>query len=726
MLVILCRATVVAQAINHWETIIRSDDIWKYIVASSEPPPTWNISGFNDGSWLSGKGGIGYGDGDDSTVIVQPVYSVYMRISFNVTDPAILSDCILNVDCDDDFVAYLNGHEIARYNIGTIGIRPLYSDFANTCVEPLLPYGGTLANYLINHDTVAKYILSGNNELALQVHNCSLISSDLSSTTFFSAGITNSNTYYRPVPSWFVPPLFGTSSTLPILAIDTRGQDIPDSPKIMGTMKVINNGQGKINDLNDPATDYEGPIGIELHGQSSQMFPKKTYSVELRKTETIDTNASLLGMPSNSDWILHAHYTDKSMMRNALTYSLAGKLGTWAPRIRQCVVYLNGEYNGIYLLIERIKKDSLRVNISTLKETDNSGDEVTGGYIVKVDKTWNLTQSEYFTVFPETFFPNSRSYNFTYVYPKADRITPQQKSYLYNFLESFETSLNSDKFRDPETGFRKYINMGSFVDYQIMEELVNNVDGYRYSTFFYKDKITHGDKFHAGPVWDQDLCYGNENYYSWCLATSGWLYPHYGPDESYTMHWWYRLMEDPFYVRAFVMRYRELRKGPLRTDAIMHFIDSTATYLGTEVDRNFQKWPILGVWVWPNAFVGNTYGEELNYLKGWITDRLNWMDSATEPNSDLYMQSFSTNDVTVFPLPVKDKLTVVFNSNDLSRVKFDFYDLFGKKIHEEEYTPAAEGNQELQIDMSQFNTGYYILKISQGSRELAIKKVVKY
>jgi hypothetical protein len=494
----------------------------------------------------------------------------------------------------------------------------------------------------------------------------------------------------------------------------------------MAMIKVINHGYGVTNSLYDAGTDYEGPIGIELHGQSSQMFPKKPYSIELRKTETIDTTASLLGMPSNSDWILQAHYSDKSMLRNALTYFLAGKLGRWAPRVRQCVVYLNGEYNGIYLLIERIKKDSSRVNINTLNETDNTGEELTGGYVVKVDKTWNLTQDEFFTTYPAYVFPNSRSYNFTYVYPKADRITYQQKNYIKSFLTSFETSLNSGKFRDPDYGFRKYIDIGSFVDYQIMEEFINNVDGYRYSTFFYKDKITHGGKLLAGPVWDHDLCYGNEDYYPWCLATSGWLYPHYGPDEGYTMHWWYRLMEDQGYERAFVMRYRELRKGPLKTDAIIHFIDSSATYMGAEVNKNFQKWPILGVYIWPNAFVGNTYQEELNYLKGWITDRLTWMDSATEPNSDLYKESFSSDGVVIFPIPVKDKLTIVFTIVNLSTTKFEFIDLFGKKIYEEDYSPPSQGNQEVIIDMSQFNTGYYILKITQGSRQLAIKKVVKY
>jgi hypothetical protein len=185
-------------------------------------------------------------------------------------------------------------------------------------------------------------------------------------------------------------------------------------------------------------------------------------------------------------------------------------------------------------------------------------------------------------------------------------------------------------------------------------------------------------------------------------------------------------MEDPGYVRSFVMRYRELRKGPLSTDNIMHFIDSTTTYLGAEVTKNFQKWPILGTYVWPNAFVGTTYEQEIDYLKGWITDRLAWMDLATEPNSDLYKESFSNDGIAVFPVPAKDNLTIVFDLVDLSQTKFEFFDLFGKKIFEEYYLPPAQGNQEHIIDMSHFMTGYYILKITQGSRVIGIKKVAKY
>ena len=724
-LLILASSGLFSQQINHWESVVLSNDTWHYIVPVSEPPSDWNTVGFDDSGWLTGKGGIGYGDNDDSTILVAPVGSVFMRTTFGITDKSAISYAVLHLDYDDGFVAYLNGHEIARDNIGTAGVKPAYSDFAINCIEPKMPFDQLPPSFLINKDTVAKYLSNGTNVLAIQVHNCNLASSDLSSTAFFSVGITNSNEYYRRLPPWFDITVT-TTSTLPIISIDTHGQDIPDEPKIMATCKVINNTGGKVNDITDPGTDYTGEIGIELRGQSSQMFPKKPYSIELRKNSTIDTAASLLGMPANKDWVLHAHYSDKSMMRNALTYYFGAKLGRWQPRFRYCVVYINGDYQGLYLLLESIKRDSSRVNISHLAYTDNSGDELTGGYIVKVDKTWNLTQNDYFTTYPSIMIADTRNYNFTYVYPKADSITSYQKTYISKFLTDFENALNnSNVFKNPENGFRKYLNLQSFVDYQIMEELVNNVDGYRYSTFFTKDKITHGDKLNAGPLWDHDLCYGNVDYSPINLSTSGWLYPHYGPNEGYPMHWWARLMQDPDYTRMFVARWRELRRNEFRTENFMHFIDSVRNYLGGEVARNFQKWQILGVYVWPNYYVGQTYDEEITWLKYWITDRLNWMDSATELNSDLDKQGFD-DQVTIYPLPVKDKLTIEYKVSSTAPVTIELLDLYGKKIYETNIIPPEAGNDEYILDMSTYGTSYLILRIRQGEKVIGIRKVIKY
>jgi len=191
------------------------------------------------------------------------------------------------------------------------------------------------------------------------------------------------------------------ASGIPLLLIDTYGSSIKDDPKIKAWLKVIDNGPGKLNNITDEATGYSGFIGIEVRGQSSQMFPKKSYGFETRDSTGNDLDAGLLGMPEDSDWILYAPYSDKSLIRNALTYYLGRRMDyEWQPRFRFCELYINGSYTGVYMLVERIKRGEARVNINKLKPEESSGNDLTGGYIVKVDKINGLSDNEYFHTYP--------------------------------------------------------------------------------------------------------------------------------------------------------------------------------------------------------------------------------------------------------------------------------------------------------------------------------------
>ena len=155
-------------------------------------------------------------------------------------------------------------------------------------------------------------------------------------------------------------------SHLPMVRIETQQAIIPDEPKISGWMEIVNNRNGQINQLSDLATDYSGWIGIEVRGNSSQSFPKLGYGIETRDDEGENNNVSLLQMPKENDWVLMPNYTDKSLIRNVLTYTLYKNMGYYAPRMHFCNLYLNGGYRGIYVLGEKIKWDKNRVNISKL------------------------------------------------------------------------------------------------------------------------------------------------------------------------------------------------------------------------------------------------------------------------------------------------------------------------------------------------------------------------
>ena len=184
-----------------------------------------------------------------------------------------------------------------------------------------------------------------------------------------------------------------TASHLPIVLIDTEGREIVNDPKIEARMRIVDNGPGATNRVTDPPNAYDGFIGIEIRGSSTQMFPKKQYGVETRDAEGDNLSVTLLGLPKENDWILYAPYTDKSLVRNVLAYTLARRLGRYATRLKWCELVLNGQYAGVYLLFEKIKQDKNRVAITGLDPEDTSGDAVTGGYIVKIDK-WEGSGNE--------------------------------------------------------------------------------------------------------------------------------------------------------------------------------------------------------------------------------------------------------------------------------------------------------------------------------------------
>ena len=172
-----------------------------------------------------------------------------------------------------------------------------------------------------------------------------------------------------------------TSSNLPIVVINTNGQTILDDPKIMADMGIVYNGPGVRNNVTDAFNHYNGKIGIEIRGQSSQSFPMKSYGFELWDNAGSSKSQSILGMPSESDWVLYAPYTDKTLMRNFLAYTMSREMGHWAANSRYVEVMLNNQYVGIYVLMEKVKRNNNRVSISKLNTTDISGDAVTGGYI---------------------------------------------------------------------------------------------------------------------------------------------------------------------------------------------------------------------------------------------------------------------------------------------------------------------------------------------------------
>jgi len=462
-----------------------------------------------------------------------------------------------------------------------------------------------------------------------------------------------------------------TSSNLPVIIINTNGQKIPDEPKITADMGIIDNGSGRRNNITDSFNGYNGKIGIEIRGHSTQMFPKKQYGIELRDNDGNDIKASLLGMPEESDWVLNASYTDKSFMRNVIAYKLTNDLGKYASRTRFCEVILNGEYIGIYILQEKIKRDKNRVNIKKMNTTDISGNAVTGGYIVKIDRIDH--GDKYWTsLYPAVYQSSKAPITYIHEYPKSANIVSEQQKYIKEYVDKFETSLYQGTYRDPFLGYYDFIDLDSFINVFLINEFTKNTDAYRLSAFFYKDRDSEGGKLCMGPIWDYDICFGLADYDDG-FNPAGWqAYKHYDGIWS-SPFWTSNLMNDLVFKNRLAKKWVEAKNKSINIYSISKFIEENAASLEEALQRNFAKWKDLfnpNIYIWPNKNRFTSYGEEKNYLESWISQRIYWLNGNLPSDYsdvewltlDLSKLNFIIGKATKIPLSnfVKSKTNVSF------------------------------------------------------------------
>ncbi|MDP4798028.1 MAG: CotH kinase family protein [Crocinitomicaceae bacterium] len=695
---------------DHWETVVYDNSTWKYLIPTASTPTNWISPSFDASSWNSGIGGFGFGDGDDNTALPNGTISVYQRFTFTIIDVSLLTKAILNMDYDDGFVAYLNGVEIARNGLTGTG-QPSYNQLASISHEAVLYAGGYPDQFVFTQAQVQSAIVNGPNVLCVETHNQTAGSSDFTSRAFLSVGISNTSTNYGPTPAWFVPPVELSSSNLPIVILNTNGVTIPDEPKIDGFMGIIDNGPGVLNHINDPTNEFYGQIAIERRGSSSNSFPMKSYGLETRGPDTtINYNASIFDWPADNDWILYAPYTDKALIRNVLTYKMGTEMGRWAPRTKMCEVVLNGEYIGVYVFMERIKVNPGRVDIDPLNYNDTLNNELTGGYIFKIDKTtaggiisWN---SPYTSAAPGTSAIRYELHD-----PEAVDMHPTQKQYIEDFVTSWEDALAGPNFTDPVLGYKPFIDEASFIDFMLVNEVSKNVDGYRISTYLHKNRVSEGGEIVAGPLWDFNLGFGNANY---CEGgdTTGWEinFNSICGGSLQNPFWWSRLLQDSTYSHAMKCRWLELRQTTLSNAYLMNYIDSMALLLTEPAARNYNRWPILGTYVWPNNFIGDTYQEEVDYMKNWLTGRLTWMDNNMFGTcNDLGFDEFSNEiQLKAYPNPTEDKITLRVNDN-LKNVALRVVSPQGTLIHSEEISNF----QETTLDFSTYSDGIYFVTVQQ-------------
>ena len=430
-----------------------------------------------------------------------------------------------------------------------------------------------------------------------------------------------------------------TSTNLPIVWIDVNGQYIDRNERITAKMKIIHNGDGRFNYGDTVAhpgqtIDYEGYVALRYRGSSSfGMSDKKPYSFrpldKPLEQGGVKKKVNILGMGKDNNWALLAPYADKSMMRDLLAFEVSRPWMEYTPQGRYCELFLDGIYYGVYVLCEVVSNGKHRLN---LPDPGDSGDELTGGYIMEVDRADEVNHtSKYHPVSNIGSSYNNFYIHFQYQSPDYEDLTHDQVKYINGRIDEMETLLWNYRPMG-SANYQEHIDVLNFIDYQIAMELGHNVDAYRLSGKFFKRRDSEDSRFKM-VVWDMNLAYGNADYYD-AWRTDTWVYKSNNiMSSAYEQYlipfWWYKLNSNPAYVTALKNRWAQYRRTTLRQEQIMAVVDSLSNVLtshGAE-RRNSQAWPRWGRYVWPNYYVASNYADEIRFLKQWINNRIAWMDS---------------------------------------------------------------------------------------------------
>ncbi len=450
-----------------------------------------------------------------------------------------------------------------------------------------------------------------------------------------------------------------TDSNLPIVIITTDNNpktgwpmEIPDEPKVLATMKIIFRPDGSRNYMTDQKNpkylNYNGRIGIEKRGSSSQSLPKKPYGLTTLKEDNItNNNVEILGMPKENDWVLNSLAFDPSLIRNYLSYDLSRSLGNYAARGKYCEVVINGDYKGLYIFMEKLKVDDDRINIVKMTNTDNEFPQLTGGYVTKADKT---TGGD-----PVSWRMESYSQTTDYIYenPNPWNISTNQRNYIKNQFTTLQMRAATQN-SSITNGYPSIIDVPSFIDFMLINEIASNSDAYQISTYFHKDR---GGKLRAGPVWDFDLTFGNDLF-------------HWGLDRSHTDVWqfdngdntgskfWRDLYNNPQFKCYLTKRWKELSatNGPLSYFTIGDRMDQVSNLVSEAAIRENKRWGTI-----PNQ------SGEIAKIKEWLQSRINWLNAR--------LNSFSSCSNPIVPQLVISKInynpvpTDEFSSDDLEFIE---------------------------------------------------------
>lgn len=404
------------------------------------------------------------------------------------------------------------------------------------------------------------------------------------------------------------------SPNLSRVYVDTKGYELPQNDEVLGDVYFEGNGKTEVG-------DFSSFVRIKYRGSSSRRFPKKQYKIELINGVLKNQPVSFWGLNYDEDFILHAPYSDKTLVRNLLAYDLFSGLGHFGVKGVPVELYLNNEYQGIYIVFEKpggtfgMDREPFVHRKKKTPEFD---------FFIKIDKPDRENKNVGWT---SPYLPEEGSWKriqYQLVNPKVKHKSWKMDS-MRHWINNLETEIMTIPF-NKDSGYSDKIDLPSLVDYILINEFAKNLDAYRSSAFYYRYNM----KLYAGPLWDVNLGFGNIDYADGEMVEK-WTYPY-----RHNPAWLKRLMKDSSFVELVATRWFELRNNQWSDERVYNKIDSLVQVLSPARERNFTKWPVIGEKVWPNFYIGETYEDEVSYLKSWISQRYLWLDEQFENPSSLY------------------------------------------------------------------------------------------
>ncbi len=398
---------------------------------------------------------------------------------------------------------------------------------------------------------------------------------------------------------------FYSPTNLPLVVIHT------DSAKQITSRTVYT--PGIISIVSDEGKEiYADSLEIRGRGNGSWGFPKKPYKLKLAHKK------KLLGMPAKAKkWTLINNYGDKTLVRNLLAFKISELMGMeYTPAGRLVEVMFNGEYQGVYQLCDQIEVKKNRVDITEMTPEDNSGSELTGGYLIEID-AYASGEKKWFTS-KDFELPVSLKY------PDEDDITPQQENYITTYFNRMASRVANPLYADPKLGFRRYLDEDSFLKRFLIEELAANVDAW-WSVHMYKDRDS--TKFYTGPVWDFDLAFENDIRIHPVSGFDDFIFLNENTTSAGNMR--------EFVKRVIGVESDRLKKlwstarneNGLTIENLNLFLDSMQTEVYEAQKLNFTRWPVMNQIVNQNYQVTGSYEGEMKVVRDFLTWRIPWLDN---------------------------------------------------------------------------------------------------